>query len=128
MSEKKIIDYWIKSSQEDIKTAESLFDSKRYHHCLFFCHLFLEKILKAVYIHKKHTAPPWIHDLLRLARESGFDIDQELKVDFREISRFNIVARYDDYKFAFYKRATREFTKKYFRKAKEIHQWLKRKL
>lgn len=128
MREKEIISYWIKSSKEDFKTAKSLFESKRYHHCLFFCHLFIEKILKALYISKKHTAPPWIHNLLRLAQESGVKIDKSMRDDLREISRFNIRARYDDYKFAFYKKATREFTAKYFQKAEEIYKWIEKKL
>ena len=62
--------------------------------------------------------------LLKLANESKINLSDNLKEDFREISRFNITARYDDYKFAFYKKATKEFTEKYFNKAKEIYVWL----
>ncbi|MBI4991385.1 HEPN domain-containing protein [Candidatus Gottesmanbacteria bacterium] len=121
MSERKIVDYWIKSAEEDLLTAESLLKEKRYLHCLFFCHLFLEKILKAVFIARKHTAPPWIHDLLKLAGESDIELEENSKKDLREISRFNITARYDDYKFSMYKKASHEFTQKYFSKTKEIY-------
>lgn len=128
MSEKTIIDYWKKSAEEDLKTAVSLFKEKRYLHCLFFCHLFLEKILKALYIGKNHTAPPWTHDLIKLSRDSGMEITEENKKDLREISRFNITARYDDYKFSMYKKADKTFAKKYFEKAKEIYLWFKENL
>lgn len=125
---KKIIDYWVKSANEDLTTAESLFKAKRYLHCLFFCHLFIEKILKAIYIAKTHTAPPWTHNLLKLSRESNLELEENIKEDLREITRFNIRARYDDYKFSMYKKATYEFTQKYFMRAKEIYQWLKKQL
>lgn len=121
MSEKKIVDYWIKSAEEDLITAESLLKEKRYLHCLFFCHLFLEKVFKAVFISRKHTAPPWIHDLLKLASESDIELEENTKKDLREISRFNITARYDDYKFSMYKKATREYTNRYFNLAKEMY-------
>ncbi len=39
-----------------------------------------------------------------------------------EITTFNISARYDDYKFKFYKKATREFTDKWLKIGKELHE------
>jgi len=39
---------WIDSSNEDLKTAKGLFNLKRYSGCLFFCHLTIEKFLKAL--------------------------------------------------------------------------------
>lgn len=65
------------------------------------------------------------HDLLKLASESDLDIKETMKEDMREISRFNIVARYDDYKFSMHKKADKKFTGIYFQKAKEIYKWLK---
>lgn len=43
-----MINYWVEGAKDDLKTAKSLFASKRHHHCLFFCHLFVEKIIKAL--------------------------------------------------------------------------------
>ena len=67
MNIKEIIDYWLKSAEEDLKTAKSLFKSKRYHHCLFFCHLFIEKIIKALVVKKTKRQSPYGHNLLRLS-------------------------------------------------------------
>lgn len=126
MTEEKTINYWLKSAEEDIKTAETLYEGKRYLPCLFFSHLFLEKTLKALFIFKKNEAPPYSHDLLKLSQETGLELKEERAQNLREISRFNVEARYDDYKFSMYKKATQEFTKTYFEKAKEIYQWLKK--
>lgn len=128
MTEQEAVNYWLKSSQEDLETASVLFASKKYLPCLFFCHLALEKILKGLFVVKKHTAAPLIHDLVKLSRQTELKVGKKIEEDLREISRFNIATRYDDYKFAMYKRATKEFTQKYFQKTKEAYKWLKERL
>lgn len=50
---KKIVKAWIKSSDEDLNTAQGLFQLERYSGCLFFCHLSIEKIIKAIYLKNK---------------------------------------------------------------------------
>ena len=45
---KKQIDYWIKGAINDIDTAELLIKGKKYIEGLFFCHLCMEKALKAL--------------------------------------------------------------------------------
>ena len=128
MDTNKFIQYWIKSAEEDLKTAKSLFASKRYHHCLFFCHLFIEKILKALIVKKTKRPSPYGHNLLRLSELSDIKFSKA-QLDFLdEISSFNIEARYNDYKFQFYKKATKKYTLEYFKKAKKMYLWLKRKI
>jgi len=123
-----MVKYWIRSAEEDLKTAKSLFKTKRYSHCLFFCHLFVEKILKALATKKIGKPAPYGHNLLRFSEMSGlkFSIKQLDLLD--EINTFNIEARYNDYKFQFYKKATKEYTQKYFKKAEEIYLWLIKQL
>lgn len=128
MDIQKIIKYWVKGSQEDFITAKSLFRSKRYPHCLFFCHLFIEKILKALVTKKTQKPAPYGHNLLKLAELSGLDFSERQLNLLDEMTAFNIEARYNDYKFQFYKKATKEYTQKYFQKAKKLHLWLKKQL
>lgn len=107
------LQFWIKSSQEAIDTARELYNSKRYVFSLFFLHLATEKALKALYISKNNTSPLPIHDLLRLAKSAGFDIDQDISQYLIEISTFNIAARYDEYKFKLHQKATPEYTQEW---------------
>lgn len=107
------IEYWLKSSQDDFDTALKLMESKKYHHALFFLHLALEKILKAVFVKKTNEAAPAIHDLVRLSEKTSLSWPQEKVLELVEISTFNIAARYDDYKLQFYKKATREYAQKW---------------
>jgi len=105
------VDYWLKASQEKFDTAQKLFALEKFSDALFFLHLSIEKLLKAIYLKKKNEAAPFIHDLVRLAEGTGLDIDEETKSQLVEISTFNIAGRYDDYKYNFYKKATGEYTK-----------------
>lgn len=104
---------WIKSAQEDLDVAEDLFKNKRYSYSLFFCHLALEKILKANYIDKKDDAPPVSHDLEYLSRKCGLNISKSETEQLKEITTFNIEARYDVIKEKLYKKATLAFSKEY---------------
>jgi len=122
------IEYWIKSSQDDLDTAKKLFNTKKYHHALFFAHLALEKILKAVYVNKKNEASPPIHDLIRLAEKSDLQLSEESRLQLVEISTFNVAARYDDYKFKFYKKATREYATKWMDISEKLINEFRRKI
>jgi len=90
----------------------------------FFSHLFLEKALKALVVKRtgQHALP--IHNLTRLAAYAKLKLSQKRKGELKEITSFNLEARYNSYKREFYKKATREFTKKWFKTCKEIYSWL----
>jgi HEPN domain-containing protein len=114
------IKFWRESSVDAFDTSDKLFESKKYNHSLFFVHLSLEKILKALYVQIKKDSPPPIHDLIRLAEKCEISMDGKLKEELAEISTFNVSARYDDYKLEFYKKATREYSEKWRRVSKII--------
>ena len=64
----KLIDYWRKSAEKDHETAEYLLEGKKYSACLFFCHLMIEKILKALVVKETKTHSPYTHKLVDLAK------------------------------------------------------------
>jgi len=125
MNEKDIIKNWTEASKQDLETAEILFENKKYHHALFFCHLSIEKYLKAIIVKTTKKAPPLIHDLVRLVETTDVKLTSTIKNELADISAFNIQARYDDYKLSFYKKANKRFTAKYLKITKEILKWLK---
>lgn len=128
MTEQKMIEYWKRSAIEDVLTAESLFSAKRFLPCLFFCHLFIEKIIKALIVKKTGEPAPYGHKLSRLAKITSIPFTS-LQLDLLDdLTSFNIKARYEDYKFQLYKKATHEYTKSYLKKAREMYLWLQEKL
>ena len=113
MTKSQTINHWITSAKEDVDTAKLLFDGKKYSYCLFFCQLAIEKFLKAIYIKQSDNAPPITHDLFKLAQLTGISLDEKLTELLREITTFNIEARYDIHKLRLYKKATKVYTQTY---------------
>ncbi len=64
MKKGEIITYWIKISDKDYKTMNNLFKSGDYHWALFLGHLVIEKLLKAYFVKKVSSYPPYTHNLL----------------------------------------------------------------
>jgi len=63
---KKQIDYWIKGAEEDLKSADLLIQKKRILHGLFFCHLVIEKAIKAHVVKAYGEFAPRSHNLIYL--------------------------------------------------------------
>lgn len=111
---------WLKSAKEDFKIAEDLVKMKHYQWALFLCHISIEKVLKAIYIKIKDQYPPPIHKLFKLAQDSEIKLTEEQINDLKEMTSFNIEARYDIIKDRLYRKATKEFTLKYFEITKKL--------
>jgi len=124
----ELIEYWAKSSKMDIDAALDLFKTKKYPHCLFFAHLSVEKLLKALFVKTNETHSPITHNLLLLAKETNLELSELQVEQLAEINTFNIEARYPDEKFKFYKKCTPEFTEKHMNVIEETLNWLKKKL
>lgn len=121
----KIRNHWIESSNADFKVAQDLFQLKHYAYCLFFCHLSIEKMLKAFVVKKTNNHAPFIHDLSKLAKLASLNLSEEQKKQLDTISTFNIRARYDKIKFKFYKTADEPYTKRWLEISEGLWQWLR---
>ena len=91
-------------------------------------HLVIEKLLKAAYVKYKGEFPPMIHDLRRICEKADVELDLSQQILLDSISRFNINARYDDYKQSFYQLCTDSFTTEWIDKIKDCRLWIKAKL
>lgn len=125
MTKSEAYKYWLESAERNLEIAKDNFRLGHYDWSLFFCHLTLEKVLKAVII-KKGKIPPPIHDLYRLTKIAGVEKDADYEESLKEISTYNIEARYDDYKRSFYKKATKAYTEKWIKVCEEIFIWIKK--
>lgn len=123
---KKTINYWSGLSDYDLLTAKHLFRTKRYPYCLFFCHLSIEKLLKAIVVKITTEHSPFTHNLIRLAELTKIDFDESIQTLFQHLNEFNVEARYPEWKKNFYKSATKSYTEYYFRETKKLHKWLKK--
>lgn len=128
MSQNEAIKYWLESAVEDWEVAVKLMADKKYHHALFFVQLVIEKLIKAFHIKNNDDSPLYVHNLVLLAQKAGLKLTDQEGEDLKEISTFNITARYDSYKRDFYNRATPEYAQKWFGVADKFRQLLLGKL
>ena len=117
--------YWVTEAEEALTVADHLLEKGDYSYALFFGHLAIEKILKGLYVERKQEHGPPIHNLQRLARLAGLNLDESKRDTLILISSFNIEARYPDINRSFRKRCTEEYTRVQMRSIKETFKWLK---
>lgn len=102
MTAKDLLNYWQTGADDTWNTAEILFKNKKYNHCLFFVHLAVEKIIKGLVVQKTSQAAPPIHNLVALSEQTGLDLTLKQQEELKEMTSWNVRARYDEVKFSFY--------------------------
>ena len=122
-----LMNFWIESAEEDYKTMKVMFDNQKNTWCLFLGHLVIEKLMKAIYAKNNKSAPhaPRSHDLLYLAEKNELELTEQQEDLLDIITKFNMSARYDDYKKEFQNKCTNEYTAMQGANIEEVRVWLK---
>ncbi len=128
MNLKEVIHYWLTSAEDDIRVAQHLYEAGDYPQALFFGHLYLEKILKALVVQDTETHAPYSHNLLSLAKRAGVKLSPEGKADIDRITKYNIEGRYPENQFDLREQCTKEFCRKELAKIKELAGWFREKI
>ncbi len=100
-----------RSSEEDWISAKSLLNTGRYVHSLFFAHLTLEKLCKAIWIQDNVVnIPPKIHNHIKLLSETNASLSTDQLEYLLEINKFQIEGRYPDFVNNFQRICTFDYT------------------
>ncbi len=130
MTKEEHIAHWLKSSEDDEITMMSLFKDGRYTHCLFFGHLYLEKICKALWVkNNRENTPPFIHNLIKLlqnSKETGLSENDMSFLD--KLNTYQLSGRYPDYTYSLKQKTTKEFTASCIQTIKSISECLRKKI
>ena len=121
----KQIDYWHKLSITDIGTAEILIDKLRILHGLFFCHLSIEKILKAHYVRCNKKLAPKTHNLLYLADNTDLRLSDSQMEFLGLLLKYQLEGRYPENET---ESPGKEKAEAYLTTTKELLNWLILKL
>ena len=124
----KLTNYWKHEAEYSDEIRQILFDKKKFPESLFFGHLALEKILKALYVQGFKTHAPLIHDLVKLSKAVGTNFTGEEVAEIDAISRFNIAGRYDQEKQSFRKICTPSYAKHFHERINYYYLCLKKLL
>jgi HEPN domain-containing protein len=118
----KQIEYWSLGAASDIDTAGILIKNKKYLHGLFFCHLAIEKIIKAHVTKATNRIPPKSHNLFRLLDIAEIEVSDENAEFLGILMKYQLEGRYPDYN---PETPDKKKVNEYFKKTKEFLLWLK---
>ena len=122
---KKQIAYWINGAEDDLMTAGLLIREKRILHGLFFCHLVIEKAIKAHVVKTSGEVAPRSHNLIYLTEKTELEFNDDIEIFLGILMKYQLQGRYPDYN-----PVLPDIVKvnEYFEKTKTLLKWLKEKL
>jgi HEPN domain-containing protein len=121
----KQIVFWKDSAKEDWAVARQLVENDHIRHGLFFAHLTLEKILKALICKHSKDLAPRLHNLSRLSEMTGIALETEHVDILAEMNAFHIEGRYPE---ALTSPPMKEEAFIYITRAEKVYQWLTNQL
>lgn len=124
----RTIQYWLNSAAYDLETGKALLVSKKFPYALFFGHLAIEKVLKAIVVKATQAHAPLTHSLPLLASKTNIEIPASIIDRLAEYTEFHMESRYPDDKKDFYQKCTDEFTRGKLGEMEGIYKWLIQKL
>lgn len=125
MNIQKQIDYWVIGSGEDLDTAKILIERNRILHGLFFCHLTLEKSIKALVVKETLQIAPKSHNLFYLSELAKVEFNEDDQIFLGIMMKYQLHGRYPDYNPHI---PSKETVQEYLLETERIRSWLRRKL
>ena len=105
---------------------EYLNSGKKFMEALFFGHLFIEKLCKALWVKNNLTnQPPKIHNLVKLLYEANIKVDEDHLVFLDLLTQYQLEGRYPDYLRRLYHQTTESKAGEFVNQIQSIGQWLK---
>ena len=93
----KQIEYWRNTAESDIETASILINSGKYVEGMFFCHLSIEKIIKALVVKQTENIPDRSHDLFHLLDIAKIKFTEEQSVFMQILMKYQLEGRYPEH-------------------------------
>lgn len=125
MNLEKQVQYWREGSQKDMALARTIVMQGYHEQGLFFAHLAIEKLLKAVVCRKINDTAPRLHNLLRLSEMAGLELTNENKIFLADLNSYNLEGRYPTIND---EGLGKDQAEKYLAQAEEMWKWLTKKL
>lgn len=125
MTKEEHANYWQQHALDDWETVDVLRKGQKYLQSLFWLHLTVEKLCKALWIvNSDGNTPPRTHNLNRLLAETGVDLPEEFALLLTELNRFQLNGRYPDYLSDSYLTTTESLVSEYIERVKPLRAWL----
>ncbi|PWD97733.1 HEPN domain-containing protein [Marinilabilia rubra] len=97
INSEKQIEYWKAGAIDDFLSAEILIDRQHYLHGQFFCHLVIEKIIKAHIVKSTKEFAPRSHNLFYLSDKANLQYSEDEEIFLGILRQYQLQGRYPDY-------------------------------
>jgi len=121
----KQIEYWTNGAKDDLDSAKILIERKRLLHGLFFCHLVIEKVIKAHIVKQTREVAPRSHNLIFLSEKANLELNEDDELFLGILMKYQLQGRYPDYNLII---PDKYRVNDYLRRTKELLKWLKKRL
>lgn len=111
-----------------MKTAQAMFNSKRYLYAVFMCHLSIEKALKGIYTKTLGEMPPKTHNLIYLVEKIKLELPEKQYDFVFTLNGLSVPTRYPDDLQKLLKDHNKSKTGKVLDQGMETLKWLKARL
>ncbi len=128
MDIQKVVAYWMTSAEDDLPVSMHLFASGDYHYALFFGHLYLEKLLKALIVQVKDEHAPRSHNLIYLAECADLKLSDSRREILTRVNKYNLETRYPMDRERLRDLYTKDFAKVELKAIQEMGKWLNSQL
>ena len=125
MNIQKQINYWVTGAKEDMISAELLINNNRLLHGLFWCHLTIEKIIKAHVVKSTLQIPSRSHNLIWLIEKTSISLNESKESLLGELMVYQLEGRYPE---SFPRPPLKSEAKRILESTKKLHQWLVKQL
>ena len=130
MTKEERVKYWLNIADDDLDTAEYLFQGGRWLYVAFMCHQVIEKTLKAYWSATHDDDPPYTHSHIKLLEGCGLkdELNEEQLRFIAMMVPMNIEARYPQYKQDVAATLNEIACRYILDQTKQIYQWILQKL
>lgn len=119
---------WLRQSDYDLETADTMFESGRHIYAVFMCHLAIEKALKALLYERLREIPPKSHSLVLLLTKLEVRPPENLGRYIVRLSEASIPTRYPEDLAKVQRDYSTEVTRELLDRGKEVATWIKNQL
>ena len=125
VTNEEYIEDLIGQAEEDFGASEALATAGYLGQSLFYMHLSLEKLCKALWIKINGSIKyPFVHNLIKLLTDLDVPLTEDQKIFYSDLNRFQAKGRYPDTLHEIEETVTPDIFGKYFDEAKKEMRWL----
>ena len=119
------IAYWMNAADQNWQEVGAMFTAGTYVPCLFWAHLTIEKLAKALWVQDNvGDTPPFTHNIARLLVDTTLVLTPAQATFTQQLNTFQLEGRYESYTVNLRQQATQAFTQTVLHDATDLRQCL----